>query len=106
MEAWRPGRSVAEIAWNTTAVFEKHDAKDLLQGSFLGHSLGAEVVERPWFGRRSPKGLRLESGMIIAPEWVTATALGNFLWERNFLVTADGLEELSNFPDELTVITN
>jgi hypothetical protein len=33
-------------------------------------------------------------------------ALGNFLWERNFLVTADGLEELSNFPDELTVITN
>jgi hypothetical protein len=26
--------------------------------------------------------------------------------ERNFLVTADGLEELSNFADELTVITN
>jgi hypothetical protein len=44
--------------------------------------------------------------MIIAPEWVTATALGNFLWERNFLVTADGLEELSNLPDDLTVITN
>jgi Xaa-Pro aminopeptidase len=106
MEAWRPGRPVAEIARDTTAVFEKHGAKDLLQGSFLGHCLGAEVVERPWFGTRSPKGLTLEPGMIISPEWVTATALGNFLWERNFLVTADGLEELSNFPDELTVITN
>jgi hypothetical protein len=53
-----------------------------------------------------PKGLTLEPGMIISPEWVTAAALGNFLWERNFLVTADGLEELSNFPDGLTVITN
>jgi Xaa-Pro aminopeptidase len=88
------------------AVFEKHGANDPLQGSFLGHCLGAEVVERPWFGTRSPKGLRLEPGMIIAPEWVMVTAIGNFLWERNFLVTADGLEELSNFPDELTVITN
>jgi Xaa-Pro aminopeptidase len=85
-------------------VIEKHGARDLLQGSFLGHCLGAEVVERPWFGTRSPKDLRLEPGMIISPEWVTATALGNLLWERNFLVTADGLEELSNFPDELTVI--
>jgi Xaa-Pro aminopeptidase len=105
MEAWRPGRPFAEIASDTTAVLEKHGARDLLQGSFLGHCLGAEVVERPWFGTHAPKGLTLEQGMVIAPEWVTATALGNFLWERNFLVTADGLEELSNFPDELTVIT-
>jgi Xaa-Pro dipeptidase len=106
MQAWRPDRPVAEIARDTAAVLEKHGAEDLLQGSFLGHCLGAEVVERPWFGTRSPKDLRLEPGMIISPEWVTATALGNLLWERNFLVTADGLEELSDFPDELTVITN
>jgi hypothetical protein len=44
--------------------------------------------------------------MIISPEWVIATALGNLLWERNFLVTADGLEELSKVTDELTVITD
>jgi Xaa-Pro aminopeptidase len=106
LEAWRPGRPVAEIASDTGAVLEKHGARDLLQGSFLGHCLGAEVVERPWFGTRSPKDLRLEPGMIISPEWVTATALGNLLWERNFLVTTDGLEELSRFPDELTVIIN
>ena len=106
MEAWRPGRPFAEIASRTPPQCSRNMAlRDLLQGSFLGHCLGAEVVERPWFGTRSPKDLRLEPGMIIAPEWVTATALGNFLWERNFLVTADGLKELSNFPDELTVIT-
>ncbi len=106
MRAWRPGRPVAEIARDTIAVIEKHGAKDLLQGSFLGHCLGAEVVERPWFGTRSPKGLTLKPGMIISPEWVIATALGNLLWERNFLVTADGLEELSKITDELTVITD
>jgi Xaa-Pro aminopeptidase len=106
MRAWRPGRPVAEIAEDTGAVLEKHGARDVLQGSFLGHCLGAEVVERPWFGTRSPKDLRLEPGMVISPEWVTGTALGNLLWERNFLVTADGLEELSNFPDQLTVITD
>jgi hypothetical protein len=67
---------------------------------------GVSTAGKPNRNNKSPKGLRLEPGMIIAPEWVTATALGNFLWERNFLVTADGLEELSNFPDDLTVITN
>jgi Xaa-Pro dipeptidase len=106
MQAWRPGRPIAEIAADTGAVLEKHGAKDLLEGSFLGHCIGAEVVERPWFGTRSPKDLRLEPGMIISPEWVTATALGNLLWERNFLVTTDGLEELSDVSDELTVVVD
>jgi Xaa-Pro dipeptidase len=106
MKAWRPGRPVAEIVRDTTTVFEKHHVRDILEGSFLGHCLGAEVVERPWFGNRAPKDLMLEPGMIISPEWVTATTLGNFLWERNFLVTDEGLEELSDLTDELTVITN
>jgi Xaa-Pro aminopeptidase len=106
MKAWRPGRPVAEIVRDTTTVFEKHHVRDILKGSFLGHCLGAEVVERPWFGNRAPKDLMLEPGMIISPEWVTATTLGNFLWERNFLVTDEGLEELSDLTDELTVITN
>lgn len=68
MEAWRPGRPVAEIARDTTAVFEKHGARGLLQGSLLGAC-----------GRTSlTQGLTLEPGMIISPEWITTAALGNF----------------------------
>lgn len=106
MEAWRPGRAVTEIVADTRAVVARHGLTDLLDGNFMGHCLGCEVVERPWFGVRSPKDLLLRPGMVIAPEWVTRTDLGDFLWEENFLVTETGLEKLSDFPAELQVIAD
>jgi Xaa-Pro aminopeptidase len=72
----------------------------------MGHCLGCEVVERPWFGVRALKNLLLRPGMVIAPEWVTRTGLGDFLWEENFLVTETGLEKLSDFPAELQVVAD
>ena len=79
---------------------------DPLEGAFLGHSLGFEVVERPWFSTRVTSGLRLEPGMVIAPEWFASTSQGVFPWEENFLVTETGLEKLSDFPQELCVIAD
>ena len=85
LESWRPGRPVAEIAQDTVAVMRRHGLRDPLEGAFLGHSLGFEVVERRWFSARVTSGLRLEPGMVIAPEWFASTSQGVFPWEENFL---------------------
>jgi len=106
LEDWRPGRPVAEIARDTVGVMRRHGLSDPLEGAFLGHSLGFEVVERPWFSARVTSGLRLEPGMVIAPEWFASTSQGVFPWEENFLVTETGLEKLSDFPQELCVIAD
>ncbi len=106
MQAWRPGRTFVDIARDTAAALQDHGLSDPLGGAFIGHNLGCEVVERPWFGIRAPRGLVLEPGMVIAPEWLTTTPLGEFLWEENFLVTETGLERLTDYGPELSVVAD
>jgi Xaa-Pro aminopeptidase len=106
MEAWRPGRAFPDIARDTAAAIARSGFADPLGGAFMGHNLGSEVVERPWFGLRAPRDLVLAPGMVIAPEWLTATPLGEFLWEDNFLVTETGLERLSDYGPDLAVVAD
>lgn len=106
LQAWRPGRPVAEIANDTIDVIRRYGLNDPTEGAYLGHSMGFEVVEWPWFSAHASPGLRLEPGMVIAPEWFASTSQGVFPWEENFLVTETGLEKLSDFPQELCVIAN
>jgi Xaa-Pro dipeptidase len=106
MTAWRPGRTLAEIGEETHSLLERRGVRDPLGGAFMGHCLGFDVVERPWFGRRASRRLVLESGMVISPEWLNETSVGTLLWEENFLVTESGLERLSDAPEGLHVVAD
>jgi len=104
LEHWRPGRRIADIARDVHRVVENHGAVDPLEGRFVGHNLGYEMVERPWFGVGCPDDLLLEVDMVIAPEWFVQTPYGPILFEENFRVGEAGLERLTDFPSKLQVI--
>lgn len=99
-----PGRPVVQIAQNVLSTIQKHGCQDPLNGAFIGHNLGYDMVEKPWLGVNSPPDLCLEPGMVMAPEWFVVTPYGPIIYEENFLVTADGLERLTGFPREIQVV--
>ena len=104
LEFWTPGRRICDIAEDVRRIVKAHNQIDPLDGQFIGHNLGYEMVEKPWFGVGSPPDLELEPNMVIAPEWFIKTPFGPILFEENFLVTADGLERLTDFPSKLQVV--
>jgi Xaa-Pro aminopeptidase len=104
MKGWRSGRTLAEIGEETYALLEDLGVEDPIEGAFMGHCLGSDVVERPWFGRYATKRHTLQPGMVISPEWLNKTSVGTFSWEENFLVTDSGLEKLSEKPATLPVV--
>jgi len=100
-----PGRPIADIARDVYETVKAHGAVDPLEGGFIGHNLGYDMVEKPWLGTHSPPDLMLEPGMVLAPEWFVVTPYGPILYEENFVVTEDGLDRLTNFPRKLQVVT-
>lgn len=106
LDFWKPGRAIAEIALDVSKVIAAHGAVDPLGGQFTGHNLGYEMVEKPWFGVGAPTDLLLEENMVVAPEWFIETPYGPILFEENFLVGAEGLERLTDFPSKLQVIAD
>ena len=106
LEGWLPGRPISEIGEHTLGVIRRRGLKEPTDGAFLGHGLGFEILERPWFSCHGNSNILLEPGMVIAPEWFASTSQGVFPWEDNFLVTETGLEKLSDFPQELCVIAD
>jgi len=104
LQHFRPGRPIADIARDVLATVKSHGAVDPLEGAFIGHNLGYDMVEKPWLGIHSPPDLTLEPGMVIAPEWFVVTPYGPILYEENFVVREEGLERLTNFPRKLQVV--
>lgn len=104
LEHFVPGRPIADIARDVTNTVRQHNGTDPLDGAFIGHNLGYDMVEKPWLGIGSPPDLLLEPGMVIAPEWFVVTPFGPILYEENFVVREHGLERLTNVPRELQVI--
>jgi Xaa-Pro aminopeptidase len=104
LEFWKPGRPITEIAQDVLKVVRQHGAVDPLEGQFIGHNLGYEMVEKPWLGIGCPPDLRLEVNMVVAPEWSIVTPYGPILFEENFVVGETGLERLTDFPSKLQVI--
>lgn len=71
---------------------------------FTGHGLGLELDEFPFIAQGQQ--LALEEGMIIALEPKTIfPGRGVVGIENTHLVTKKGLEQLSSYPDEITIIT-
>jgi Xaa-Pro aminopeptidase len=104
---FKVGESFRDISRKVLATMKKHGVSNPLDPEiFLGHNLGYEMVEPPYFGSFTSPDIALQPGMVIAPEWFTATEYGPILYERNFIVREDGLEEISEFEKELIEIGN
>jgi Xaa-Pro aminopeptidase len=70
---------------------------------FTGHGVGLELDEFPFIAKGQQ--LALEAGMVIALEPKTIfPGKGVVGIENTHLVTEDGLESFSSFPDEITVL--
>ena len=85
MEAWRPGRPVAEIAWDTRQYSKNMAPKTYCRAVSWVIAWVRRWSNVPWFGTRSPKGLRLEPGMIIAPGMGHGHCAGKFPVGEKFL---------------------
>jgi Xaa-Pro dipeptidase len=71
---------------------------------FTGHGIGLELDEFPFIAKGQK--LRLEAGMIIALEpKIILPGKGVVGIENTHLVTDDGLEPLTKFPDEITTLS-
>ncbi len=71
---------------------------------FTGHGIGLELDEFPFIAKGQK--LRLEAGMIIALEpKVIFPGKGVVGIENTHLVTDNGLEPLTKFPDEITMLS-
>ncbi len=71
-----------------------------LQAKFIGHGVGIEINELPVLTVRSKDILQENMTFAIEPKFVLPEigAVGN---ENTFLVTSDGLEQLTLFPEDI-----
>jgi Xaa-Pro aminopeptidase len=69
----------------------------------IGHGLGLDVHEVPYFSATTPG--TIEAGMVLTDEpGIYIDGFGGVRIEDDLLITADGVEVLTNAPKELTII--
>jgi Xaa-Pro aminopeptidase len=105
----RPGTVTGELYELMLSLAEKKGYGENFMGvgerriRFTGHGVGLELDEFPFIAKGQQ--LALEAGMIIALEPKTIfPGRGVVGIENTHLVTEHGLEPLSSFPDEITVL--
>lgn len=98
------------ILWDTAAsIAGQNDLQDHLQGygsdqaRFVGHGIGLEVDETPVLARGFDSPLLENMVFALEPKFVFP-GLGMVGIENTWLVTADGAEKITVFPDELIQI--
>ena len=105
----RPGAISGELYDLMVSLAEKKGYTENFMGvgdrriRFTGHGVGLELDEFPFIAKG--QHLALEAGMVIALEPKTIfPGRGVVGIENTHLVTENGLESLSSFPDEITVL--
>ena len=105
----KPGTITGELYELMIDLAEKRGYADNFMGvgerriRFTGHGVGLELDEFPFIAKG--QHLALEEGMIIALEPKTIfPGRGVVGIENTHLVTESGLEQLSHFPDEITIL--
>lgn len=105
----KPGAITGELYELMIAMADKKGYADSFMGvgerriRFTGHGVGLELDEFPFIAKG--QHLALEAGMVIALEPKTIfPGRGVVGIENTHLVTASGLEPLSKFPDEITIL--
>ncbi len=109
IDAVKPGVTGADVYEAGIGVFERHGLERYNLINIVGHGTGMEVHELPWLGEREvvySAETRLEPGMVLCVEPVIAGMdgpechAGIFIVEDKLLVTDDGCEVLTPFPDK------
>ncbi len=105
----KPGAISGELYELMVAMAEKKGYADSFMGvgdrriRFTGHGVGLELDEFPFIAKGQQ--LALEAGMVIALEPKTIfPGRGVVGIENTHLVTANGLESLGSFSDEITIL--
>jgi len=104
----KPGVSSAWLYEQATKLAKEAGLEDYFMGhpkgvSFVGHGIGLEINELPVIARKHD--LPLEENMVLAiePKMVFPEA-GVVGVENTFIVTKNGLERLSRYPDEIRMV--
>jgi methionyl aminopeptidase len=101
IEVARPGGRVSDIGHAVQKHVEAYGFSVVRE--FVGHGIGQKMHEEPQVPNygEAGRGPRLAEGMVLAIEpgvyWPEG---GGLRIEDNYLVTADGAEKLSSYPDD------
>lgn len=105
-----PGVEVCDLYQRAMQIVKDHHLEDFFMGhtqkaGFIGHGVGIQLNEQPAITMRNKT--QLKEGMTIAlePKFVIPET-GAVGCENTYLVTADGLEPLTLFPEEIPDLRN
>ena len=102
-EALRPGVTCADVDNAVLAYFERHDLMPLWR-QHVGHAIGLRNHEAPFLD--TGDHTRVEEGMVFTIEpGVYVSGLGGFRHSDTVVVTADGIEILTDYPRDLASLT-
>lgn len=106
----RPGTSCAELYNLSLAIAEKeglaaHFMGTKQQAKFVGHGIGIQINELPVLTPRSKELLEPNMVFALEPKFVLP-GIGAVGIENSFLVTANGLEKLTVFEEEIIDLSN
>ena len=101
-----PGFSAAEAYKIAEEMVKEAGMDDYFMGhkqkaGFIGHGVGIEVNELPVLAPRSKDIFEAGNVIAIEPKFVIP-GTGAVGIENTYVVTASGLEQITNFPEELT----
>lgn len=101
----RPGYPVADLYAEAMKIVEQDKLSDYFMGhtqkaGFIGHGVGIELNEQPAITPRSKETL-LDSMMIALEPKFVIPGVGAVGVENTYLVTADGLQSITPFPEEI-----
>lgn len=102
-EALQPGRTCAEVDQAVRAYYEREGLWNHWR-HHVGHSLGQRIHESPFLDIGDDRPL--ESGMVLSVEpGLYVPGLGGFRHSDTILVTANGMELLTDYPRDLESLT-
>lgn len=100
----RPGTECSALYHRAMAIVKDHGLEDYFMGHrqhapFIGHGVGIELDEQPVITPRSRQTLLENMTIAIEPKFVIPK-IGAVGVENTYRVTADGLENLTVFPEK------
>ena len=101
----RPGSACAELYETAIKITEKQGLSSYFMGTkqqakFVGHGIGLQINELPVLTPRSKELLEPNMVFALEPKYVIP-GVGAVGIENSFLVTDNGLEKLTLFPEEI-----
>lgn len=100
-----PGAEVCSLYHAAMAIVEEEGLADYFMGhrqkvGFIGHGVGIELNEQPPITARNRTLLREDMALAIEPKFVIP-GVGAVGPENTYVVTAEGLKNLTVFPEEI-----